>query len=110
MPHPFSLPAPTLTCCPCRLQLADPSHPLNQLLSIAPFAFGSILARPALLIGPNLLQFPHHVGTTFDALSIMEYPIPAGLANIVVGWNREITDKDRGFIAKTYPAKKAPLP
>jgi len=43
--------------------------------------------------------------TTYDADSIMEYPIPAELTDgkLVVGWNRRLTDRDRQLIAALYP-------
>lgn len=42
-------------------------------------------------------------GTSFDPHSIMEYPVPAGLANIVIGWNDKLTDFDTAFLKKIYP-------
>ena len=40
--------------------------------------------------------------TEVDPNSTMMYPIPKGLANIVVGWNREIDNLDRQFINELY--------
>ena len=45
-------------------------------------------------------------GTTFDPASIMEYPIPPGLANIVVGWNDKMSAKDIAYLKKIYPPRK----
>ena len=42
-------------------------------------------------------------GTAFDQNSIMEYPVPPGLANIVIGWNSKLTDSDIRFIKSIYP-------
>jgi serralysin len=39
-----------------------------------------------------------------DKDSIMMYPIPEGFANnIVVGWNRVLSDTDKSFIKSVYP-------
>lgn len=37
----------------------------------------------------------------FDATSIMCYPIPEGLANIVIGWNKHLSPMDEDFICKS---------
>ncbi len=37
-----------------------------------------------------------------DAQSIMMYPIPEGLANIVVGWNTRLSATDKEFIGRHY--------
>ena len=42
-------------------------------------------------------------GSNFDPHSIMEYPIPAGLANIVVGWNDRLTEIDIRTVRSFYP-------
>lgn len=42
-------------------------------------------------------------GTKHDAKSIMQYPIPEGLANIVVGWNDKLTASDIAFLKSIYP-------
>jgi hypothetical protein len=39
----------------------------------------------------------------FDQVSIMIYPIPAGLANIVVDWTNDLSPMDKAFIARLYP-------
>lgn len=39
----------------------------------------------------------------FDPTSIMIYPIPAGLANVVVDWTRELSPMDKLFISLLYP-------
>ena len=44
-----------------------------------------------------------YVATAFDGQSIMEYPIPPGLANIVVGWNAKLSPSDITFLARIYP-------
>lgn len=44
-----------------------------------------------------------YVATAFDGQSIMEYPIPPGLANIVVGWNFKMTQADIAFLKRIYP-------
>lgn len=41
--------------------------------------------------------------TAFDPKSIMCYPIPKGLANIQVGWNRKLSPTDIQFIRQWYP-------
>src|SRR5205823_9027049 len=48
--------------------------------------------------------------SAFDPASIMIYPIAPGLArykdgsgDFVVGWNNELSDLDRTFIAQLYP-------
>lgn len=41
--------------------------------------------------------------TKFDPTSIMEYPIPAGLANITVGWNDKLSKSDIDFLKSVYP-------
>ncbi|KIW34626.1 uncharacterized protein PV07_01396 [Cladophialophora immunda] len=43
------------------------------------------------------------IDSMFDPTSIMCYPIPAGLANIVVGWNKHLSPMDEDFIASVYP-------
>lgn len=42
-------------------------------------------------------------GTKHDPASIMQYPVPAGLANITVGWNDKLTAKDIEFLKTIYP-------
>lgn len=42
-------------------------------------------------------------GSAFDAHSIMEYPVPPGLANIVIGWNDKLTDTDIRTVRSIYP-------
>src|SRR5262249_15542660 len=39
----------------------------------------------------------------FDVNSIMIYPIPKGLANIEVGWTKDLSAMDKAFIARFYP-------
>jgi hypothetical protein len=39
----------------------------------------------------------------FDPSSIMAYPVPPGLADVVVGWNRELSPMDKAFINEVYP-------
>ena len=42
-------------------------------------------------------------GTEYDPTSIMEYPVPKGLANIVIGWNSKLSALDIAFLKQTYP-------
>jgi len=42
-------------------------------------------------------------GTAYDPSSIMEYPVPQGLANIVIGWNSKLSALDILFLKQTYP-------
>ena len=42
-------------------------------------------------------------GTDYDKDSIMEYPVPQGLANIVIGWNSKLSSLDTIFLKQTYP-------
>lgn len=44
-----------------------------------------------------------YVTTGFDLKSIMEYPIPNGLANVVVGWNDKLTASDVALAKRIYP-------
>ncbi len=46
--------------------------------------------------------------TPFDPTTIMIYPIPPGLANIVVGWTRELSAMDKLFISVMYPMRDTP--
>ena len=39
----------------------------------------------------------------FDVNSIMIYPIPKNLANIEVGWTKDLSAMDKAFIARFYP-------
>ena len=39
----------------------------------------------------------------FDPESIMMFPIPEGLADITVGWNQELSESDKQFVAQLYP-------
>jgi hypothetical protein len=50
-------------------------------------------------------QFDQTQFTQFDSQSIMLYPIPKELTDGVfeVGWNRALSDTDRGYIASLYP-------
>jgi hypothetical protein len=43
--------------------------------------------------------------TDHDPPSIMQYPVPAFLSNgrLSVGWNSDLSDADRSFIARMYP-------
>jgi serralysin len=45
----------------------------------------------------------------FDPESIMIYPIEKGLANIVVGWTRDLSPMDKNFIGRIYPFPVPPL-
>ena len=51
----------------------------------------------------NRSKASRFIATDFDAKSIMEYPIPEGLANITVGWNDKLTNNDIKFLATIYP-------
>lgn len=42
-------------------------------------------------------------GTSWDKASIMQYPVPQGLANITVGWNAKLSVADIGFLKQVYP-------
>ena len=46
----------------------------------------------------------------FDPTSIMIYPIPQGLANIVVGWTVDLSAMDKAFIGRLYPFDVATIP
>lgn len=45
----------------------------------------------------------NYVTTGWDANSILEYPVPAGLANVVIGWNRALTGNDIALLRRIYP-------
>lgn len=51
----------------------------------------------------NRATTARYVATAFDGTSMMEYPIPPGLANIVVDWNRRLSKSDVEFISRIYP-------
>lgn len=42
-------------------------------------------------------------GTAYDPSSIMQYPVPPGLANIVIGWNDALSPSDIAFLKTIYP-------
>lgn len=42
----------------------------------------------------------------WEPRSIMEYPIPAGLANVIIGWNERLTDRDKALLQQIYPPAK----
>ena len=42
--------------------------------------------------------------TPFDRSSIMIYPIPKGLANLVVDWNMDLSPMDKLFMGVLYPS------
>ena len=44
-----------------------------------------------------------YVYTNPDDDSIMQYPIPPGHANIVVGWNAKLSPSDIAFLKRIYP-------
>ena len=46
----------------------------------------------------------------FDTNSIMIYPIPPGLANVVVGWTTDLSPMDKAFIGRVYPFKAVSPP
>lgn len=46
----------------------------------------------------------------FDATSIMCYPIPQGLANVVIGWNKHLSSMDEDFISKSSHHDSTHLP
>lgn len=48
---------------------------------------------------------PSFLGTSFDPMSIMEYPVPAELTTngFSVGWNRQLSALDVQFLARLYP-------
>ena len=57
----------------------------------------------------NVLQRYSAEGTrysNYDPASIMQYPVPAHLTRdgYEVGWNNELSDGDKSFIARMYPA------
>ena len=43
--------------------------------------------------------------TEYDPASIMQYPVPLELTvgNFEIGWNNDLSDLDKAFIAKMYP-------
>jgi serralysin len=41
------------------------------------------------------------IDTMFDPTSIMCYPIPEGLANVVIGWNKQLSPIDEDFIGES---------
>jgi hypothetical protein len=49
--------------------------------------------------------------TEFDPRSIMLYPVPAELTTggFSVGWNNDLSDTDKAFIAQQYPPTKPPV-
>ena len=51
----------------------------------------------------NRSKASRYTATDFDATSIMEYPIPPGLANITVGWNDKLSNNDIRFLQIIYP-------
>ena len=51
----------------------------------------------------NRSKASRFIATDFDATSIMEYPIPYGLANIVVGLNDKLSNNDIIFLKTIYP-------
>jgi serralysin len=46
----------------------------------------------------------------FDPESIMIYPIEKGLANIVVGWTKDLSPMDKVFIGRIYPFSARSIP
>jgi len=46
----------------------------------------------------------------YDPASIMQYPVPASLTRggFSVGWNNDLSDGDRSFIARMYPGRDIP--
>lgn len=47
-------------------------------------------------------------GTKIDKASIMMYPIPNSITigDYEVGWNNDLSQRDKKFISKIYPMKK----
>lgn len=43
------------------------------------------------------------VTSGWDPHSIMEYPIPQGLANVIIGWNEKLTPRDIAALRTLYP-------
>jgi hypothetical protein len=64
---------------------------------------------PKSLIDETILRetpkFEHPEYRPFDRDSIMMFPIPAGLADIVVGWNTVLSEGDKLFVSELYPRK-----
>ena len=50
--------------------------------------------------------------TAFDPTSIMEYAIPDSLTigSYAIGWNTELSQTDRDFMARQYPTAAPPMP
>jgi hypothetical protein len=48
--------------------------------------------------------------TEFDPQSIMLYPVPNDftIGDYEVGWNRELSERDKSFIGASYPAEEKP--
>lgn len=44
-----------------------------------------------------------YVTSGWDATSLMEYPIPPGLANITIGWNTKLSPRDLAILRTIYP-------
>lgn len=63
--------------------------------------YANVLVR----YGPDGLRFTEH-----DPDSIMQYPVPAELTSdgSSIGWNDELSPRDRNFIAKMYPGRTDP--
>lgn len=60
----------------------------------------------------NKSRESHYRATAFDSTSIMQYPVPAELTTngFFVGWNKNISETDKDFIRKWYPAAAVLLP
>jgi hypothetical protein len=48
--------------------------------------------------------------SNYDPASIMQYPVPAHLTRggFEVGWNNDLSEGDKSFIARMYPSSRAP--
>lgn len=58
-------------------------------------------ANILLRYGPSQLS----ASTYYDPKSIMQYPVPKELTTggFEIGWNRELSEMDKSFVAKIYP-------
>ena len=51
----------------------------------------------------NRSDAKNYIFTNPDGNSILQYPVPPGHANIVIGWNVKLSPADVAFLAKIYP-------
>jgi len=93
----------------CVHEQARPNSPIPWNLPVVYDYYGEHWGWNKDMVDTNILMRyePSQVdaSTYYDPKSIMQYPVPKELTvgGFEIGWNRELSEMDKSFIAKMYP-------